>query len=50
MLATVMNAIQLQAALEAAGVQTRVQTAIDMKVRLRPVSVHSTAAIMLLDC
>ena len=33
MLATVMNAIQLQAALEAAGVPTRVQTAIDMKAR-----------------
>ena len=31
MLATVMNALQLQATLEAAGVPTRVQTAIDMK-------------------
>lgn len=36
MLATVMNAIQLQAAVEAAGVPTRVQTAIDMKEVAEP--------------
>ena len=35
MLATVMNAICLQSALEALGVQTRVQTAIEMQVRRR---------------
>ena len=36
MLATVMNALQLQAALESAGVPTRVQTAIDMKEVAEP--------------
>lgn len=33
MLATVMNAISLQSALESLGVETRVQTAIEMKVK-----------------
>lgn len=32
MLATCMNALSLQAALESAGVATRVQTAIEMRV------------------
>ena len=36
MLATVMNALQLQAALESHGVATRVQTAIDMKEVAEP--------------
>jgi uridylate kinase len=36
MLATVMNALQLQAALESCGVPTRVQTAIDMKEVAEP--------------
>jgi len=36
MLATVMNALQLQAALESHGVPTRVQTAIDMKEIAEP--------------
>ena len=32
MLATCMNALSLQAALESVGVETRVQTAIEMRV------------------
>lgn len=36
MLATCMNALSLQAALESAGVETRVQTAIEMRVSHPP--------------
>ena len=44
MLATCMNALLLQSALEQVGVQTRVQTAIEMRVRGLQVAAHDAGA------
>ena len=41
-----MNALSLQAALESSGVETRVQTAIEMRVRPRPLYVYMSAYLV----